>query len=63
MVDGDDHPLHMEWYFPDGEGGSYEGSFSEQGGLYHGSACKIRVIWNIFHSDRIKDGVLFWLVY
>lgn len=21
VVDGDDHPLHSEWYFPDGEGG------------------------------------------
>lgn len=24
VVDGDDHPLHSEWYFPDGEGGGGE---------------------------------------
>lgn len=30
---------------------------SEQGGLYHGGPREIRVIWDIFHSDRINNGV------
>lgn len=42
-------------------------AFLYRGGLYHGSEGEIRVvirvIWNIFHSDRIQNGVLYRFVY